>query len=76
MRNRSTPATTSGTVTGTRKRMTDFLFGWFTGLMTIIVPYLGWEIYRLRKQVKFLVNPEETVNERAPFKKKKPWWKL
>jgi len=56
--------------------MTDFLFGWFTGLMTIVVPYLGWEIYRLRKQVKFLVNPEESVKEQPPFKKKKPWWKL
>jgi len=58
-----------------RKRMTDFLFGWFTGLMTIILPYATYEIWRLRKQVKFLVNPEESVNDRPPFKKKKPWWK-
>ena len=53
------------------KRMSDFLFGWFTGLMTIVVPYLAYEVYRLRKHVKLLVNPEE-----KPLEKKKPWWKI
>ncbi len=53
------------------KRMSDFLFGWFTGLMTIVVPYLSYEVYRLRKHVKLLANPEE-----KPLEKKKPWWKI
>jgi len=37
----------------------DLLFGWVLGLMTVILPYLGLEIYKLRRQLRFLTRPHE-----------------
>ena len=36
--------------------MSDLVFGWFLGLMNIIVPYLLIMVWRLKKQVRFLTS--------------------
>jgi len=50
--------------------MDDFLFGWTMGLFTVIVPYLLYTIYTLKRKLSFLVKPEP-----KPEPVKKAWWK-
>ena len=47
----------------------DLLFGWVLGLFTIILPYLGLEIYKLRRQLRFLTGPHEQKAQAVKKKK-------
>lgn len=46
----------------------DLLLGWIIGLITVIIPQLTLEIYKLRRQLRFFTSPRK--EETTPTKKK------
>ena len=45
----------------------DLLLGWLLGLITVIMPQLVLEIYKLRAKIRFLTGPKR---DEQPVKKK------
>lgn len=54
-----------------KKMASDLLLGWVLGLITVIMPQLVLEIYKLRAKIRFLTGPKK---DEIPVKKKKGWF--
>ena len=47
-----------------KKIASDLLLGWIIGLITVVIPQLGLKILSLKKQIRFLMNPEEVQTKK------------